>query len=283
MEISIVDDFDLQKIAQSGQCFRVREFEDGTFRFVTGDEVLYIKKISSDLFEISCDEATWNDTWIPYFDLERCYLLVREAISSSDPYLHQAAKEGQGIRILRQEPWETLVTFIISQRKSIPAIKNSVELLAKRFGTVKTTPYETLYTFPTALQMANADVQDLMDCKLGYRAPYVLDAISQATSGSLDLAAIAELSDTELLHTLKTIRGVGDKVAHCICLFAYGRLGLAPVDTWIHKIIAQEYGGVNPFPAYGTSAGIMQQYAFYHAISHKERFTNGSSRSKEVD
>ena len=142
----------------------------------------------------------------------------------------------------------------------------------------RTTPYETLYTFPTVLQLANADDQDLVECKLGYRVPYVKDAITKVMSGSVDLVMISDLSDIEILDVLKTIRGVGDKVANCICLFSYGRIGVAPVDTWIYKIIAQEYGGVNPFPAYGEHAGIMQQYAFYYAISNKGRFANGSSR-----
>ena len=86
----------------------------------------------------------------------------------------------------------------------------------------------------------------------------------------------SNLPDTELLEALKTIRGVGDKVANCICLFSYGRIGAAPIDTWIHKIIVQEYGGVNPFPSYGEYAGILQQFAFYHAISHKGRFADGT-------
>lgn len=160
----------------------------------------------------------------------------------------------------------------------IPAIKISVELLANRFGVAKTTPYETLYTFPTVLQLANADDQDLVECKLGYRVPYVKDAIIKVMSGSVDLVTISDLSNIEILDVLKTIRGVGDKVANCICLFSYGRIGVAPVDTWIYKIIAQEYDGVNPFPTYGEHAGIMQQYAFYYAISNKGRFANGSSR-----
>lgn len=272
MNISISDDFDLQKIADSGQCFRVREFENGVFRFVTGNEVLYIQKRSDGWFEVSCSEETWHQVWVPYFDLERSYRSIQEVIPGSDTYMQLAAREGRGIRILHQDPWEMLVTFIISQRKSIPAIKNAVELLANRFGEAKTTPYETLHTFPTALQLSKAEDADLAACKLGYRAPYIKDAIAKVLSGTVDLAAIANLSDTELLDALKTIRGVGDKVANCICLFSYGRIGAAPIDTWIHKIIVQEYGGANPFPAYGAYAGIMQQFAFYYAISHKERF-----------
>ena len=275
MQVTISDDFDLQKIADSGQCFRVKEPGDGTFRFITGSDVLYIEKLSRARYEVSCSDEVWRRVWVPYFDLERNYLRIRQAIPDSDTYMQSAARGGKGIRILRQDPWETLVTFIISQRKSIPAIKASVELLARRFGEIITTPYETLHTFPSASQLEKASDQNLIDCKLGYRVSYVKDAVAKVLSGNLDLPALSALPDTDVLNALKTVRGVGDKVAGCVCLFSYGRAGVAPIDTWIHKIIACEYGGIDPFPSYGESAGILQQYAFYHAISHKERFGGG--------
>ena len=277
MQVTISDDFDLQKIAESGQCFRAKKFGGGMFRFITGSEVLYIKKLSRARYEVSCPDEAWKRVWVPYFDLERNYLRIREAIPASDTYMRSAARGGKGIRVLRQDPWETLVTFIISQRKSIPAIKASVEMLARRFGEIITTPYETLYTFPSASQLEKASDQDLIDCKLGYRVSYVKDAIIKVLSGNLDLPALSRLPDADVLNALKIVRGAGDKVANCVCLFSYGRTKLAPVDTWIHKIIACEYGRTNPFPAYGESAGIMQQYAFYYAISHKERFSGGEN------
>ena len=275
MQISITDDFDLAKIARSGQCFRVKEFDDGNFRFITGREVLYIRPQSAGVFAVSCSEETWEHVWVPYFDLGHNYAAVQKIIPDSDAYMKLAAREGRGIRILRQDPWEMLVTFIISQRKSIPAIQQAVELLARRFGEAVTTPYETLYAFPTAAQLAEAQAEDLAACKLGYRVPYLQDAVARVLSGQLDLTALAALPDAELFDALKTIRGVGDKVANCICLFSYGRMSVAPVDTWIHKIIAREYGGHNPFPDYGEYAGILQQFAFYYAIAHKERFAGG--------
>ena len=128
---------------------------------------------------------------------------------------------------------------------------------------------------PKDSEREKASDQDLIDCKLGYRVSYIKDAVAKVLSGNLDLTALSGLPDTEVFNALKTVRGVGDKVAACVCLFSYGRTGVAPVDTWIHKIIAREYGGIDPFPSYGEVAGIMQQYAFYDAISHKERFGGG--------
>lgn len=269
MEVHISDLFDLQKITDSGQCFRVTPLPDGTYRFITRDEVLYIRKASAETYQVSCDQDVWERIWIPYFDLDRNYQDIRKAIPAEDAFLDLAAKVGAGIRILRQDPWEMLVTFIISQRKSIPAIRSVVEMLCERYGTKLQTPIETLYTFPTAIQMKDACPEDYIACKAGYRAPYLCDAVQQVLAGSLDLAGIASLSDEELIAALEGVRGVGVKVANCVALFAYGRTACAPVDTWIKKIIQQEYQGQSPFGRYGTAAGIMQQYFFYYAQNHK--------------
>ena len=143
-----------------------------------------------------------------------------------------------------------------------------VEQLSERYGTEVRTPIETLYTFPTPLQMKDVCEEDYIACKAGYRAPYLCDAVRQVLSGRLDLDGIASLPDDELIAALEGVRGVGVKVANCVALFAYGRTACAPVDTWIRKVIQQEYGGRNPFDRYGAAAGIMQQYFFY-AQNHK--------------
>ncbi len=297
MFITINDDFNLAKIAASGQCFRVKELEDGSFRFITGNHVLNIKelaasasneaepniavsedkkpvheKVISKSFEVDCSREAWDRVWHPYFDLDRSYQQVREQIKVRDKYLLLASHNGLGIRILRQDPWEMLITFIISQQKSIPAIKAAVETLSVKYGTRLELSQETLYSFPTPDQLAAATEEELRECKLGYRAPYLIDAVKQVRSGKLDLSALNSCSDKKLFETLKQVAGVGDKVSNCICLFAYGRTRLAPVDTWIKKVIDQKYKGKNPFPKYKNNAGIMQQYIFYYAQTHKQEF-----------
>ena len=269
MEIHISDLFDLQKITDSGQCFRVTPLADGTYRFITGAQVLYIRKTSEETYRVSCNPDAWEHVWSPYFDLSRNYRNIRKAIPAEDAFLDLAARTGAGIRILRQDPWEMLITFIISQRKSIPAIRSVVEMLSQRYGTKIQTPTETLYAFPSALQMKDACLEDYIACKAGYRAPYLCDAVQRVLSGSLDLEGIASLPDGELIAALEGVRGVGVKVASCVALFAYGRTACAPVDTWIRKIIRQEYQGQNPFDRYGDAAGIIQQYFFYYAQNHK--------------
>lgn len=269
MEVQISDLFDLRKIADSGQCFRAIPRPGGVYRFITGSRVLYIRELSPHLYDVSCSREEWDRVWRPYFDLDRSYRDIGRRIPAKDSFLSRAAQAGAGIRILRQDPWETLITFILSQRKSIPAIRSMVELLSTRYGTKLSTPFETLYTFPSALQLKEARREDYLACKAGYRAPYLCDAVEQVLSGGLDLEGIAALPDGELITALEGVKGVGIKVANCVALFAYGRTACAPVDTWIKKVIEQEYRGRDPFKRYGDAAGIMQQYFFYYAQNHK--------------
>ena len=261
MIIEIKDDFDLEKIMNSGQAFRIAKVRN-YYRVIHGSDIIYIRHIEGPTYEIL------GGAFEDYFDMGRNYGKVRK-MASEDTFLSDAAKCGRGIRILRQDPFETMISFIISQRKSIPSIKACVEGIAKKYGSAIKTEFETVYRFPTPAELAVATEDELRALKTGYRAPYILDAVRRVNSGELDLIGINKLSDTELIETLKTVNGIGDKVANCIGLFAYGRTGLAPVDTWIRKIMDNYYGGENPFIKYGDAAGIMQQYAFFYAVSTK--------------
>lgn len=275
MEISIRDDFCLEKITNSGQCFRARQLEEGWFRFITGRALLLIRQSRPGVFEARCSEAEWQAVWAGYFDLGRNYAAIRRGIPQEDAWMRRAAAEGCGVRILRQDPWETLVTFILSQRKSIPAIRQAVELLCERYG--EPIAAGGPRAFPTPAALAAADEAGLAACKPGYRAPYIRAAAERVSSGGADLAGLASLPDETLLSALKGFYGVGEKVARCTALFAYGRLGLAPVDTWIQKVIARAYGGRDPFLQYGPAAGVLQQYAFYYAQNHKAELCGRSA------
>lgn len=285
MRIEISDDFDLYKIAYSGQCFRVRfDASDNAYTFVTGDHAVTLKAIEAHggvkrTFEADCTEEEWNSIWSEYFDLKTSYQEIRKSIPSSDNYLEKCANAGAGIRILKQDKFEMLISFIISQRKSIPAIKSAVEKVCRKWGNPisiskcggkQREPAECvldneIYSFPTAKELSLATEEELKECGLGYRVPYVMAAAKAVADGFLDLEKLDELSDEELLKALKSLYGVGDKVANCISLFGYHRIGAAPVDTWILKVMKEEYGGANPFVNYPSTAGIMQQYMFYGA------------------
>lgn len=263
-QIIIHDDFDLGKIASCGQCFRAKAFDDGRYRFITGDHVLYIENTEEHVFSVSCGEEEWGAIWAPYFDISRDYRRLREEEYKKHEFVQRAMDCGCGIRILRQDPWEMLLTFIISQRKSIPAIAKSVEALSEKFGHLIETEYERIYSFPTPKELRDATEEELGSCGLGYRIPYVSDAVRRVTSGELDLEAIAAYGDEELFWELQSVYGVGKKVADCVCLFGYGRVARAPIDVWISRAIREECHGENPFPMFETDAGIIQQYIFYY-------------------
>ncbi len=264
-DITIEDDFDLGKIASSGQCFRSREFPDGTFRFIAGERVLYISSYGKDRrYHVSCSTDEWENLWLDYFDLSRNYRSIRASIKTQNEFDREAVRYGSGIRILRQEPWEMLVSFIISQRKSIPAIKTAIEKLAERAGNPIQTDCEVIYTFPSPGQILSLSEEDLAACGLGYRSGYVRDAAERVASGKTDLVSLASCDNQELFNELLKIRGVGKKVANCICLFGYGRLSMVPEDVWILRAIEEDFHGSNPFPAYGKEAGLVQQYIFYY-------------------
>ena len=285
MIINIEDDLDLKKIADSGQAFRIAEISDGEYRFVTGDQVLYIKPVKlqkngAGSYEISCfDESgeipakeAFEKVWKNYFDLGTSYKKIRSLVPEKDVFLSKSCENGIGLRILRQDPFEMLITFIISQRKAIPAIKESVRLICEKYGKAIDTGRESVYLFPSAKEMSKAKEEELKSCKLGYRVSYILDAVKKVNSGEVKLNSLYDASYEETFEKLKEIKGVGDKVSNCICLFAYALTEAAPVDTWISKVIEKEYDGVNPFPSYGKYAGIMQQYIFYYALTHKDNF-----------
>ena len=269
MRVEIQDDFNLRKIVESGQCFRASLIDDDIYRFVTGNNVVYMKETEKGIFSVSCGFNEWQNTWVKYFDLNRNYRNIFEKEYGKHPFVDKAMNAGRGIRILWQDPWEILVSTIISQRKSIPAIQKAVDLIAEKYGTVQKTEYEKLNLFPSATDLINVSEDDMRSCGVGYRAAYILDAISKVSSGEVDLNMISQLPDTELIQYLKCIRGVGEKVANCVALFSYGRSACVPVDVWISRAINDDCNGKDPFDLYGNHAGIIQQYIFYYKQSRQ--------------
>lgn len=249
-------ELDLKKTVDSGQIFRAYDKGNGLFEFFSADRRIVLDEKKDIRLQIAGDQY-----WTRYFDLDRDYEAVAApAKIIGDDFMTAACSAGEGIRILRQDPWEMLISFIISQRKSIPAIRTSVERLCTFFGK----KMDGYYSFPTPEELYKAENDRLSACGLGYRTEYVKDAAEKIYHNEIDLAACYEMDDDTLSEELKKIKGVGDKVANCIMLFAYSRFARVPVDTWVKKITEEDYNGSEPFSKYGENAGIMQQYAFYY-------------------
>lgn len=274
MIIQIEDDFDLDRIAESGQCFRWEKVEESTYRIIAGKSCLYITALGEGRFELDCSEAEFENFWQDYFDLKESYREIRERIDPGlDPFLWQAAEHEKGIRILRQDPWEMLISFIISQNKNIPAICRSVELLAESCGEKRTDSRgRVYYTFPEPKAVAALTGEVLKECKLGYRCKYVRAAAEDVVEGRIGLEQLVGAEEAYTIKSLTGLFGVGVKVANCVSLFGLHHVDAFPIDVWIKRILETEYPNGYPFERYSPYNGICQQYMFAwyrHRIDEK--------------
>lgn len=253
------DDFDIRKIANSGQCFRFKEIDENVFENIAFGKILKIRALENGAADFDCDEKEFDAVWTKYFDFETDYRNIRE-MTSEDPFLNRCAADGAGIRILRQDTFETFVSFIISQRKSIPAIKTSVERLCSLSGEKIDGSH---YAFPSPETILNCDDASLAACGLGYRLSYIKNAAEAFASDSNLIDKLSSLSDAELFEELKTYNGVGDKVASCTALFGFHRLDFFPKDVWIKRALETKYPKGFDFDKYAPYNGVIQQYIFF--------------------
>lgn len=262
--------FSLRQIADSGQCFRMNRLDDKdgkeSYYLIAYGRYLKLTQLDENTVMLDCSEEEYHQLWKSYFDLDYDYgRIVREITEGKDEFLKKAVEYGKGIRILRQEPFEVLISFIISQNKNIPAIKNCIEAICACFGEKRTNPDGTIYyTFPEPKVLASADKQLLRSLKTGYRDEYIIRASKAVVDGSLDLERLCSCSYEEAVKSLEQIHGIGDKVANCIALFGLHQIDGFPVDVWIKRVIDEIYCGSFPKEKYRGYAGIVQQYMFYY-------------------
>lgn len=301
MVIHVTDDLDLDRIAESGQCFRWQKTEENTYRIIAGSYCLYISSLGGGGFELDCSGEEFECFWSDYFDLSENYREIRARIDPvSDPFLWQAAEHEKGIRILRQDPWEMLISFIISQNKNIPAIRRSIELLAETCGEKRTDRRgEAYYAFPGPKAVASLSEEELKGCRLGYRCKYVHAAAEAVAGGKIDLEELAGERDRlsgedrlpgrdrmpgkkrlpgddqlpgvedRAIAALTGLFGVGVKVANCVSLFGLHHVDAFPIDVWVKRILETEYPDGYPYERYSPYNGICQQYMFAW-YRHKE-------------
>ncbi|HPY44193.1 MAG TPA: DNA glycosylase [Clostridia bacterium] len=257
-----IPDFNLALTANSGQSFRFHQQGKGVFSLTACGRHVFIEQLPSETCRFSCNAEEFASVWHPYLDLDRDYSALGALIGANDTFLARAYQYARGIRILRQEPFEALICFIVSQRKSIPAIRSCVEALARRYGKPIC---PDAFAFPEPAALAAANAAELAACGLGYRVPYVLETARMVDGGVVSLEALRHLDDAALEAALQRFPGVGRKVAACVMLFAYQRMEAFPVDVWIERVLREHYP--EGFPAYRFKgmAGILQQYLFCYA------------------
>ena len=265
VEIKSPEDFDPVKIFECGQCFRWNADERGVYRGVALGKPAKVWSEGGSVY-ISGSMADFKNVWYDYFDLERDYAMARRELAVDD-YTRAAADYGAGIRILRQDKWEALCSFIISQCNNIPRIKKIVETLCREFGDGLELDGERYYSFPKAEIIARLEEGDLAPLRCGYRAPYIIGAARAVASGELDLEALSHESFEAALKRLKSLNGIGDTVANCVILFGLCIPDAFPIDVWMKKALSAHYPKNFDPKVFGKNAGLAQQYIFYYARS----------------
>ena len=250
--------FDLAQTLDCGQAFRWKEKDGGRWCGIAHEKYIELYRKDNDIYIENMTENEFNSFWKDYFDLDRDYGEVIASFSENET-LRAASAMGSGIRILRQEPWEALCSFIISQNNNIPRIKGIIERLCENFG--KKTAGG--YTFPSAESLADKTPEDLAVIRSGFRAKYIIDAAKKVSSGEIDLESLKHKSREEAQSALMTIKGVGPKVADCALLYGLSHIEAFPKDVWIKRALAEYFDGELPECAF-KYAGIAQQYIFYY-------------------
>jgi len=272
-----ISDFNPTHTFMCGQCFRWDAESDGSYTGVAFSKVVNISCNNGRLLIKNITLNEFNSQWKYYLDLETDYDSLKK-ILSSDSNVKTAIDFGWGIKILNQEIFECLISFIISTQNAIPRIKKIVSGLSGMYGKKLFFGNKVYYAFPTLEELSGITEESLAPLKAGYRAAYIIDAVNKIKSGEVNLDRIREFSYADAKKELMKIKGVGPKVADCVLLFSCGKKEAFPVDVWVKRTVQNLYLDSNAkekdislFAAnhFGKYAGVAQQYLFYHARENK--------------
>lgn len=252
-------DFSPALMFECGQCFRFTQIADGVYRGTAFERVLTLTDTPDGVL-LDCSQEDYDNIWHNYFDLSLDYQQVREKINVTD-FLNTAIAFGCGIRILRQDFWEALCSFIISQCNNIPRIRGIIERMCAAYGTPICDGYNT---FPSPQTVARLSVDNLRAMGAGYRAEYILNAARAVNDDVLSADGLSNLSFDAAKKELLSIHGIGDKVANCVLLYGLHRLDAFPIDVWMKRALDNYFPpDFNP-AVFGEYAGIAQQYIFHY-------------------
>ena len=270
--------FELKDIFECGQCFRFNKQEDESYTGVVGNNVINVKKIDNEIHIKSVGQDNLEELVVNYFDLNRDYEQIKDKLSKIDENMEKSISYGKGIRILNQDLWETIISFIISANNNITRIKGIIDRMSERYGKKIIFEGKEYYTFPTIDELSKASVEDLRALGLGFRDVRVYETTKMIKNKEVDLEQLKNEKDfNKVRNTLLTLPGVGPKVADCILLFStLKRWEAFPIDVWVRRVMNELYIK-NPdetkvkkeeiekiaYEKFGNLAGIAQQYLFY--------------------
>lgn len=278
LKIENVNSFNLTHIFECGQCFRWNKNKDMSYTGIVGKNVINISKINNDIYVKSFGEDDLKTLFNTYFDMNTDYEKIKNKLRKIDRFMEESIKYGDGIRLLNQDLWETIISFIISANNNIPRIKGIIERICKRYGNKIVWNGIEYYSFPTPEQLEKATIQDLRILGLGFRDVRVYETTKMVINGEIDFDKLHKEKDTQIVRDeLLKLPGVGPKVGDCILLFStLKRLDVFPIDVWVRRVMNELYihnedeNKVNKKlvlkianEKFGNLCGIAQQYLFY--------------------
>lgn len=270
--------FELKDIFECGQCFRWNKEQDGSYIGVVNNNVIKVTKNENEITFKSMGEDNLKELVTYYFDLERDYDAIKEKLSKIDENMKKSIEYGKGIRILNQDLWETIISFIISANNNIPRIKGIIDRMSKAYGKEIIFEGKNYYTFPTVDELSKANIEDLRKLGLGFRDVRVYETTKIIKEKQVNLDYLRKEKDfNKVRDVLLTLPGVGPKVADCILLFSsLKRWEAFPIDVWVRRVMNELYIGNEDetkvkkeqiekiaYEKFGSLAGIAQQYLFY--------------------
>lgn len=284
-------DFNLKETIECGQCFHFNRIDENEYVLIAYGHMLHIRQDEKNLIFYNTEENEYNELWRKYFDIDRDYANIKEELLTKDDKLEEAISAMSGVRILNQEFFETLISFIISQNKQIPHIKKIVADISQKYGTykgeVKGIP---MYAFPDVRQLKKATVDDLKELKTGFRAPYIYDAVNRVYDGSINYNELIAMDSYAGIEKMCEIKGVGNKVASCVSLFSLGKRDSFPIDVWIKRIMEHLYFDGQDTTKdniarlarerFGELGGYAQQYLFYYGKTVKMGVKTDKTKKK---
>lgn len=256
--------FDIVQIFDCGQCFRFNRVDENTYEGVAFDRYIKIEQSNDSITLYNADAEEFEKIWKDFFDLDTDYGRIINGFCD-DEILEKAAKYSSGIRILHQDKWETLCSFIISQNNNIPRIKGIIDRMSEKYGNLIWKEGEkSYYSFPDAKTLYQAGEDEIFALKTGFRAKYIYDCAKTVCENPFFLTETDGMSTYDASKNLQLIKGVGEKVAACTLLFGFKRYDAFPVDVWVKRILEKYYPEGATGHLTGEYAGIAQQYLFYY-------------------
>ena len=271
----ISEDFEPKHVFECGQCFRWLREEDGSYTGVVQGKVINVKKENDLIIFDNTNKEDFENIWFDYFDLGRNYGEIKKQLKVMDEYLEKATEFGKGIRILQQDGWEMLISFIISANNRIPMIQRAINNLSERYGKfIDEYRGKKYYAFPTPEELSTVSVEDIRACQTGFRDKYIKSVVDYVNENNEDVLSYRKLDTSECIKELVKFNGVGPKVADCIALFGMQKYDTFPVDVWVKRVMEEFYVEDNlslpkirkfALDKFGDLAGFAQQYLFYYA------------------